>query len=82
MNEPWGNDDASWWHQLDLEMQEREEQERIDACNQELALLSHSAYYLNYELEMGRRMYVFKERLTPKKYPAFVPKSYDNAEAF
>jgi hypothetical protein len=27
------NDDDSWWHQLDLEMQEREEQERIDACN-------------------------------------------------
>ena len=27
------NDDMSWWHQLDLEMQEREEQERIDACN-------------------------------------------------
>jgi hypothetical protein len=26
-------DDDNWWHQLDLEMQEREEQERIDACN-------------------------------------------------
>lgn len=40
MNEaPWGNDDASWWHQLDLEIQEREEQERIDACNLAVALI-------------------------------------------
>ena len=31
--EPWGNDDGSWWQQLDLEMQEREEQERIEACD-------------------------------------------------
>jgi hypothetical protein len=30
---PWGNNDGSWWHQLDLEMQEREEQERIAACD-------------------------------------------------
>ena len=30
---PWGDDGADWWHQLDLEMQEREEQERIEACN-------------------------------------------------
>jgi len=37
--EPWGNDDASWWHQLDLEMQGREEEERIDACNRALAEL-------------------------------------------
>lgn len=22
-----------WWHQMDTEMQEREELERIDACN-------------------------------------------------
>ena len=29
-------DDDSWWHQQDLEMQEREEQERIDACNRAL----------------------------------------------
>ena len=30
-------DDDSWWHQLDLEMQEREqEQERIEACNRAL----------------------------------------------
>jgi len=26
-------DDDNWWHQQDLEMQEREEQERIEACN-------------------------------------------------
>jgi hypothetical protein len=26
-------DDNNWWHQQDLEMQEREEQERIEACN-------------------------------------------------
>jgi hypothetical protein len=38
MNEPWGNDDESWWHQLDLEMQEREEEERIEACNKALAI--------------------------------------------
>ena len=36
---PWGNDDASWWYQLDLEMQEREEQERIDACNLAIAII-------------------------------------------
>ena len=29
-------DDLTWWHQQDLEMQEREEQERIEACNREL----------------------------------------------
>ena len=29
-------DDLTWWHQQDLEMQEREEQERIDACNRAL----------------------------------------------
>ena len=23
----WGDDDGSWWHQLDLEMQQREELE-------------------------------------------------------
>ena len=38
-SEPWGNDDASWWHQLDLELQEREQQERVDACNRALAEL-------------------------------------------
>ena len=37
--EPWGNDDASWWHQLDLELQEREQQERVDASNRALAEL-------------------------------------------
>ena len=29
---PW-DDDLSWWHQQDLELQEREEEERIAACN-------------------------------------------------
>ena len=29
-------DDLTWWHQLDQEMQEREEQERIEACNRAL----------------------------------------------
>ena len=29
-------DDLTWWHQQDLEMQGREEQERIDACNRAL----------------------------------------------
>jgi hypothetical protein len=29
---PW-DDDSSWWHQQDLELQEREEEERIAACN-------------------------------------------------
>jgi hypothetical protein len=32
-------DDDAWWHQLDLEMQEREELERIEACNKALAEL-------------------------------------------
>lgn len=36
---PWGDDGADWWHQLDLEMQEREEQERIEACNNAIAQL-------------------------------------------
>lgn len=31
-NNPW-DDDSSWWHQQDLELQEREEEERIAACN-------------------------------------------------
>jgi hypothetical protein len=29
-------DDNNWWHQQDLEMQEREEEERIEACNRAL----------------------------------------------
>ena len=33
------NDDASWWHQQDLEMQERDEEERINACNNAVAQL-------------------------------------------
>lgn len=27
------NDDDSWWQQQDCEMQQLEEQERIEACN-------------------------------------------------
>lgn len=37
--EPWGNDDQSWWHQQDLELAEREEQERIAKCDAALAEL-------------------------------------------
>jgi hypothetical protein len=33
---PW-DDDSSWWHQQDLELQEREEEERINACNNAVA---------------------------------------------
>lgn len=39
---PWGDDGADWWHQLDLEMQQREEQERIDECNDAIAELKES----------------------------------------
>jgi hypothetical protein len=39
---PWGDDGADWWHQLDLEMQEREEQERIDECNDAIAELQET----------------------------------------
>ncbi len=35
-------DDLTWWHQQDLEMQEREEQERIDACNRALDKLKEN----------------------------------------
>lgn len=35
---PW-NDDNSWWHQQDLEMQERDEAERIERCDKALAEL-------------------------------------------
>lgn len=28
------DDDCSWWYQQDLELQQREEEERIKACNQ------------------------------------------------
>lgn len=34
---PW-NDDDTWWQQLDAEMQEREEEERIEACNNAIAI--------------------------------------------
>lgn len=37
---PWGNDDQSWWHQQDQELEEREEQERIAACDRALAELN------------------------------------------
>ena len=36
---PWG-DDNSWWHQQDLEMQERDEEQRINACDRALAELN------------------------------------------
>lgn len=36
-DEPW-NDDDTWWQQLDAEMQEREEEERIEACNNAIAI--------------------------------------------
>lgn len=39
-----GNDDDSWWHQLDLEMQELEEMERIEACNKALDELKESEH--------------------------------------
>ena len=39
-NEPWGNDDQSWWHQQEIEAQERDEQERIAACDRALAELN------------------------------------------
>ena len=35
---PWDDDD-SWWHQQDLELQQREEAERIERCNRALAEL-------------------------------------------
>jgi len=39
-NAPWGNDDQSWWHQQEIEAQERDEQERIAACDLALAELN------------------------------------------
>lgn len=41
-NAPWGNDDQSWWHQQELEAQERDEQERIAACDRALAELDNT----------------------------------------
>jgi uncharacterized protein YceH (UPF0502 family) len=35
----WNDDDSSWWYQQDLEMQERDEEQRIEACNKALAEL-------------------------------------------
>jgi hypothetical protein len=39
-NAPWGNDDQSWWHQQEIEAQERDERERIAACDRALAELN------------------------------------------
>lgn len=39
MENYWNDDDSSWWHQQDLEIQEKEEQQRIDACNLAIALI-------------------------------------------
>ena len=36
MENHWNDDDANWWNQQDLELQEREEEERIEACNKAL----------------------------------------------
>jgi hypothetical protein len=36
MENYWNDDDASWWYQQDLEMQERDEEQRIEACNKAL----------------------------------------------
>ena len=35
------DDDGSWWHQQDLEMQERDEEERTERCNAALAELNN-----------------------------------------
>ena len=35
-------DDDSWWHQQDLELQQREEQERIEACNRAIAAFTEN----------------------------------------
>ena len=37
---PWGNDDQSWWQQQDQELAERDEQDRIAACDRALAELN------------------------------------------
>lgn len=39
MENHWNDDDQNWWHQQDLELQERDEEERIEACNKALAAL-------------------------------------------
>ena len=38
-NAPWGNDDQSWWHQQDQELEQRDEEERFAACDRALAEL-------------------------------------------
>jgi len=40
-------DDDTWWHQQDLEMQERDEEERTERCN---AALSELTSIINQEL--------------------------------
>ena len=37
---PWGNDYQSWWQQQDQELAERDEQDRIAACDRALAELN------------------------------------------
>jgi hypothetical protein len=39
MENYWNDDDSSWWYQQDLEIQEKEEQQRIDACNLAIAII-------------------------------------------
>jgi hypothetical protein len=39
-NAPWGNDDQSWWHQQDQELEQLDEQKRIAACDRALAELN------------------------------------------
>jgi len=34
------DDDNTWWHQQDLEMQERDEEERTERCDAALAELT------------------------------------------
>jgi len=36
------DDDCSWWYQQDLELQQREEEERIKACNEATEKLKES----------------------------------------
>lgn len=38
------DENDTWWHQLDLEMQERDEWERIDACNQAITELKETEH--------------------------------------
>jgi hypothetical protein len=40
IDNPWGNDDQSWWHQQDQELEQLDEQKRIAACDRALAELN------------------------------------------